>query len=416
MSKRRCANWLDTYMQYSSSSESPDNFHFWTAVSCIAGALRRRVWIDMGYFEWTPNFYIVFVAPPGIVSKSTTASIGMNLLRQVPSIKFGPDAVTWQSLVQSLADSTEGVELNGEISPMSAITIVSSEFGTFLDPNNREMVDVLVSLWDGQRGAFQKSTKTQGNDNVENPWVNILACTTPAWIAGNFPEYMIGGGFTSRTVFVYGEDKRHLVAYPGALLPPEHHRRAEDLIHDLEIISTELVGPYIITEEARAWGEVWYERHYATTPTHLMDDKFGGYRARKQSHIHKLALIIAAAQRNELTITMEDLIAAEGFMTETETHMPKVFAQIASEESRFANELKGILFRIGACTIRDAYLPLQNSCSSRTFNEALDSLRLAGYVHVTGQNIRPTKRLYDSFNITLDEKPNAEVDAAVSGD
>ena len=80
---RKKPNWIKTYMQYSSFSEAPDKMHFWVAVSTIAGALRRRVWIDQGYFQWTPNFYIILVAPPGIVSISTSLSIGMILLRQL---------------------------------------------------------------------------------------------------------------------------------------------------------------------------------------------------------------------------------------------------------------------------------------------------------------------------------------------
>jgi len=68
MSNRLLENWLKSYMHYSSFSEAPDKMHFWVGVSTIAGALRRRVWIDQGYFQWTPNFYIVFVSPPGIVS------------------------------------------------------------------------------------------------------------------------------------------------------------------------------------------------------------------------------------------------------------------------------------------------------------------------------------------------------------
>ena len=77
MSSRKLKNWVDSYLVYSSASEAPDKFHFWTAVSTIAGALRRRVWIPQNYFDWTSNFYIILVAPPGIVSKSTTISIGM---------------------------------------------------------------------------------------------------------------------------------------------------------------------------------------------------------------------------------------------------------------------------------------------------------------------------------------------------
>jgi hypothetical protein len=50
--------------------------------STLAGALRRRVWLDQAYFRWHPNFYIVLVAPPGIVSKSTTAGVGMSLAQK----------------------------------------------------------------------------------------------------------------------------------------------------------------------------------------------------------------------------------------------------------------------------------------------------------------------------------------------
>ena len=40
--KRRLGDWLKSYMAYTSPLEAPDDFHFWTGVSTIAGALRRR--------------------------------------------------------------------------------------------------------------------------------------------------------------------------------------------------------------------------------------------------------------------------------------------------------------------------------------------------------------------------------------
>ena len=69
--------------------------------------------MDMAIFKWTPNFYILLVAPPGIVSKSTTVDIGMDILAQVTGVKFGPDVVTWQSLIKSLAESGEAFEHGG---------------------------------------------------------------------------------------------------------------------------------------------------------------------------------------------------------------------------------------------------------------------------------------------------------------
>lgn len=348
MPSRKFKDWIAAYQEYSSQSEAPDKFHFWTGVSVLAGALRRRVWIDQGYFQWTPNFYIVFVAPPGIVSKSTTANIGMRLLKELPDIKFGPDAVTWQALTQSLAASTEEILMDdGSFHAMSCITIVSSEFGTFLNPSDREMVDVMVSLWDGQLGTWEKATKTQGSDVIVNPWINLIACTTPSWIAGNFPDYMIGGGFTSRCVFVYAEEKRKLVAYPGRQLPGNFKTLAQNLIHDLEIIST-LKGEYKLTPEAEAWGTKWYQEHYDRRSTHELgtSSQYGGYYARKQTHMHKLAIILAASKRDDIFITAEDLSEADKLLTDIERDMPKVFALIGkNDEARVAEAIYTIINR-----------------------------------------------------------------------
>lgn len=415
---RHHSNWIKKYMEYSAHSEAPNQFHFWTAVSCIAGALRRKVWINMGYFEWTPNFYLVFVAPPGIVSKSTTANIGMDLLRQVPGVKFGPDVVTWQSLVRSLGESTEAFFWPDEatINPMSAITIVSSEFGNFLNPHDREMVDVLVSLWDGQKGVFKKSTKTQGDDTVENPWVNIIACTTPDWIAGNFPEYMIGGGFTSRTIFVYGEAKRQLIAYPKDSLPTNFIEQKESLIHDLVHISNALMGEYVLTDAAKQWGIEWYEKHYKERPAHLDDDKFGGYIARKQTHVHKLAMILAAAQRDETVITVEDLQTAASLVTSTELDMPKVFAKISGDDSRFATQILTILAKYGEIPMAAAFRMMFNTCTYEQFSAAVTSASQAGYIMMvqtgSGMTLRPTATLKQKFDVNVEENNYGSSDAA----
>lgn len=294
----------------------------------------------MAYFKWFPNFYVLLVAPPGIVSKSTTAGVAMNILRQVPNIRFGPDVVTWQALVQSMAASAEVVEIAGDFITMSPITIESGELGNLLNPSDREMVDLLVSLWDG-RASFTKITKMSGNDEVVNPWINIIACTTPSWIAGNFPEYMIGGGFTSRCVFVYADTKERYVAYPFRDVPKELRDTEAALVEDLATIS-QLAGPYRLTDEAVTWGTAWYKNHYENRPPELDDDRFGGYIARKQTHLHKLAMVLAASQRDKLVIEAEDLALAHQMVTDLERDMPEVFARIGkSEASQVADRLFG---------------------------------------------------------------------------
>lgn len=326
MSQRKFDDWLSAFVKYASFGEAPTNMYFWVGCSTLAGALRRRVWIDQAYFQWYPNLYVVLVAPPGIVSKSTTAEIGMNLLRQVPGIKFGPAVITWQALVQSFADVVEGFEYQGQVVTMSPMTISSSEFGNLLNPHDKDMVDMLVNLWDGK--SFQKKTKMSGDDEVTNPWLNIIACTTPEWIAGSFPEYMIGGGFTSRCIFVYADAKEKYVAYPALQVPEDLSTQAQDLVHDLEHISTTLCGEYRLLPSAIAWGKDWYQQHYEHDAKALEPSRYGGYVARKQTHIHKVAMILAAAQRDELIITADDLQTAAQMVTDLESEMPKVFDKI----------------------------------------------------------------------------------------
>lgn len=378
---RHFPDWITAYLEYSKFSEAPTKFHFWTAVSVIAGALQRKAWIDQRYFQWLPNFYIVFVSPPGIVSKSTTAAIGMDLLKEIPSIKFGPAALTWPSLVQALAQSSEGIELpgmDGEVLVQSAITIVASELGSLLDLKDRQMVDVMVDLWDGKKGAWEKWTKTAGNDKIQNPFVNIIGCTTPAWIQENFTKYLLGGGFTSRTVFVYAQEKRHLMAYPGRQFDKKHEEMRPKLLQDLEII-TKVIGEYQLNEEAYTWGEAWYKAQYARAqlvdPT---DQGLNAFLARKQTFLHKLAMVLSASRRNETTITVEEMKMADAMVTAIEGELAFVFGRIAERDE--VKDVIEVLTAIGkAKSVSKTWLfrRLFTRMSAEQFEQALRSLLVA---------------------------------------
>jgi hypothetical protein len=391
---RKVKNWLKAYINYTKDSESPTPFHFWTGVSVLAGALRRRVWLDMRKFQWTPNFYIILVGPPGIAAKSTSISMGMNLLSKVPGIKFGPESMTWQALGKDLEDAIEYIEyirLDGhkERIAMSCLTISISELGTFLRPDQDDHMSILIRLWEGQQDTFRHKTKASGNIDIQNPWLNIIGATTPAWLKDNFPEGMIGGGLTSRVVFVYGDKKRNLIPYPDeVILPHDYQRMRDDLISDLVEISN-LAGPYQLSTFAREWGRAWYTDHNNPDlrPAHLASDRYGGYLARKQTHLHKFAIVLAAAKRSQLIIEEDDLREAEAIVTANEADMRKVFESIGVvTQSKYVQELVSIVQFAGWITSKQLWARSMAYMSFSDFNEAVRAAIHGGVLEVTTIN------------------------------
>jgi hypothetical protein len=381
-------DWLKAYMSYTYSSESPDDFHFWTGVSTIAGALRRRVWIPMDHFDWIPNFYIILVGPPGVAAKSTTIGIGMDLLRQVDGIRCGGESGTWQALAKTLEEAVEYVDYVdrfgvAQTTPMSCLTIPVSELGTFLKMSDDSYISALIALWDGAR-EFTHKTLTGGLTEVQYPWLNVIAATTPAWLRANFPEHAIGGGLTSRIIFVYGEQKRKLVAYPDEVIKSKDHLELrKKLISDLTDIAS-LKGEYSLDEDARNWGRDWYAQHWSSRPAHMASDRYGGYIARKQAHIHKLALILAAAERNERVIEKKDLVKANALTTQIESSMIKVFESVGVvDEARYTQEIIQFVRAHKWLDTETLWKLCMNVMPSREFTSALQNAVKTGMLRVT---------------------------------
>ena len=122
---RKCDNWLLSFRDWSlPRSEAPESFHFWAGLFTIASVLKRRVYVSeelLGGWDCYPFMYIIFVAPPGVARKSTTARYAENLLSSVPLVNLAPTAITVEKLIKELERVKD-----------SAISVFSSEFSSFI--------------------------------------------------------------------------------------------------------------------------------------------------------------------------------------------------------------------------------------------------------------------------------------------
>lgn len=312
---RLLPNWIQAYLAYTAESESPEEYHKWTAISVIAGALRRRVFFDMGYFILYPNNYIVLVGPPGRCKKSTAMRIGRGMLTEIAGIKFTTDSVTRERLIQDLTQAFS----DGH----SSMTAYSSEFATLLTSSGMDMVSFLTDIYDAPT-LWQHSSKSGGTNTIKAPYLNMIAATTPDWIAKAMPMDTVGIGLTSRIVFVYQDTPR--VKPPFPKLSDQQIQLKTLLVHDLNQMAT-MGGQFMLSPEGKQFYTDWYlSRLEIPNPTG--DSRLNGYFERKPMHVLKLAMVIAASLTNDMVLDTLSIEVALGLLEQVEEKMPKVFANV----------------------------------------------------------------------------------------
>jgi hypothetical protein len=161
-----------------------------------------------------------------------------------------------------------------------------------------------------------------------------------------------------------------------------------DLVHDLQYICTNLKGEYKLSRGAYEWGKQWYDHHQKHKPLHLDDERFGGYLSRKQSHMHKLAIILAASSSDELIITEEHLSVASVMVTDLEKDMDLVFSKIGkSATSTSADRLVAYVHKRGEAPFLEVYRYMHSLFPSmRDYDDILAGVVKAGYVRLVNKS------------------------------
>ncbi len=358
-STRHFPDWIEAYTAlFDGRTEAPAKFHFFTACATISGALTRRVWIEENIFRIFANQFIGFVAEPAIMNKSTTIRLGMDMLRQLDHVYMAADRTTYPAFIQDLAKRSSEVlddpQADGEMEDalwirQCAVTAAISELGTFFKVEDEDMVNGLTDLWDCG-SIMVNDTKTAGTDIIEHPFVNLIAGTTPTWARTKLKA--VGGwGISSRFLFVFSDTKTKLIARPSKLWQKgQFERETKRLVDDLREISN-LNGGMKFTKAADDLAHSWYEQHAQRAVEHNTsehpDPWLGWFLARKQIHVHKLAIILSASRRDSLSIEEIDLLDSIKRIDEVEAEIPRIFTP-PLEQTPLARTEQEMLARLRA--------------------------------------------------------------------
>lgn len=334
---RHFSDWIAAYLSLvDGKTEAPRIYSYWAAVSTIAAALTRNVWIDETRYTIYPNFFIVLAGRPGIVKKSTTIDEATNLIRELDPLLFGPNESSWPDIARLFAERTtrrlvgpaHEDPLLDEYETQCAMTLALREFGTFLKPDDTNMINGITELWDCGN-TFLKSTKTSGVDLIINPYLNIIGAATAQWLRDNFKTFA-GWGIAARIIFVHSDAEPKPIWSPSRIIrTSEWKRYRSNLQEDITSIRS-LYGPVSFSPAAAAFAETWYKKNIDALIAYLKrqdaDKWVSDFLGRKQVHVHKLAMILSVSRRDTLIIEEEDYRDAVEQVDAVEAEIRRIFA------------------------------------------------------------------------------------------
>lgn len=375
-------SWIDGFLGYTENSEPPLMFRKWTAISCLAAALQRKVRVDWGAsLTFYPNFYIVLVGPSA-TGKGTAMNPGLAILNECPAVRMSAQATSYQALIRHLKDTnlTDIDHDTGMQHFHSSLTVFSKEFTVFLGYHNRELMAALCDWYDCDR-RWVYETISRKREEIVGVWVNMIAATTPDLIRSSLPIESIGGGLTSRIIFVYEKTAGKLVT-----LPTETNAERElfsSLTHDLEKISM-MSGRFGWTEGFASEWDKWCRTNHENPP--FKDPKFDGYNGRRRVHLMKLSMISAVSHGyNGLVLTTDDLENAITMLGEVEENMGMVFSgvgksQIADILHRVTSFL--LIRRIKELPVADLMKHFGGDLDSFTLDRVLSTLEVSKVIKI----------------------------------
>jgi len=326
-------NFFDDYFQYVGETEAPMAFHRWSLLSVVGAALARKCYIPLGHFKIYPSMYTMLVGSSG-TRKSVSINMAKGLLKRAGYEDFAADKTSKDKFVSDLMEKNHGIKsldalldttLESTCKMIAKSYIVSDEFQDFIGINNIEFITLLGRLWE-VKDDYEHRIKSGKSASVYKPTVNILGGTTPTSFSLAFPPEIIGQGFLSRLMLIYGDSTGRRISWPA----PTDSSVGLKLTARLKTILNLPDFQFTITTQARDLLSTIYQAHVTVN-----DPRFSSYETRRHDHLLKLCSIITILGEEEATITKENVLAANTILYYAERKMPLALGEFG--KGRFSD-------------------------------------------------------------------------------
>lgn len=320
---RELPSWIDGFIQLTEHLQSPTLFRKWSAISAVAAAMERKVWIRSQGENLYPNLYVLLVGPPG-AGKTRALAACEETFAECGTHNIAKASLTKASLMDELAEASRVVDTLPKPNDIyNSMYITSKEFGALLPSYDSDLLNALTYVYDCRK----YDEKRRGNKEalvIERPQINLIGCTTPGYLVGTMPLGAWEQGFLARTLIIY-QDSADIA--PLHLLDETTNKDkdlAEALGRDMKKVAAR-VGRMAFTRSAAEAIYAWNESR-SDPPTH---PRLQHYVTRRTLHLLKLCMV-ATVDRGSETIDLSDYQRALNWLVEAEGFMPEVFAAMQS--------------------------------------------------------------------------------------
>lgn len=320
---RLLPSWIDGFVLFTESIQSPEIFRKWAAISAVAGALEQKVWVRSQRRNLYPNLYTFLVGPPG-VGKTQAIEVCESLWRTLDTHKIAEVSLTKAALVDRLAESVRIIRHPAEMT-FNSLLIASKELGALIPQYDPDFLNALTYFYDCLKYDEKRRTAKDGPLTIEHPQINLVAATTPSYLVNTMPPGAWEQGFLSRVILVYSDltDIRPLNLMDIEL--NAHDSMASALTADMKVIG-QRIGRIKFTEPAVKLIEEWHKGGCEPKPSH---PRLINYNTRRIVHLLKLCMV-SCADRGADNIDVIDFQRAQGWLFEAEFNMPDVFVAMMS--------------------------------------------------------------------------------------
>lgn len=368
--KRRLPDWIRTFLDYTEQAESPIDYLRWVALSTIAGASERKIFMDMELYYVMSNMFVTLVGPAGS-KKSTAIRQGRKLIQKVPTLNLSSDAPSVAGLMEEFI---EVKKVNKEHQSLNAFIY---ELSSLFENAKETMTGFLTAIYDGD-ADYIKRTRVAGKEHIPFPWLNIIAGTTPTSLSDILTKAAVEGGYVARNIYVYSDEL--ILKTPRPKRSARLDKLKEDLVHDLAHIS-QLRGEFSFEKVAGEWYDGWYmdKKRFPR----IADNRTTGYYHRKAIHLIKVAMAVSLAKKDQLVLDYEDLQTALALLDSVEAGMVRAFSSVGG--NTYANDLERIRAQITSAgkaglAYSDIVEANYHMLEKRMIDATLESLEAMGVV------------------------------------